>query len=216
VSASLTALLCIGAGVLFIILAVRGLSHPRTRSRGNQFGVAGTVIVAIATTFVPAPAEARSLTQAEQASLTEVVHAFDAAMRSANYVGIMQVVPSRVLEHIAGKAGVDVEHLTKAIAQQMAEVFAQVKIDSFGIDLAAAEHRELTNRTPYVLIPTEVVMTAGGQKTAFRSHTLAILDDGAWYLLRVSDAAQLEIMRQVYPEFVDIEFPRGSMEALSE
>jgi NAD(P) transhydrogenase subunit beta len=47
---SLTAFAYLAAAVLFI-LALRGLSHPTTSRRGNQFGMAGMVI-AIAATFL--------------------------------------------------------------------------------------------------------------------------------------------------------------------
>ena len=52
-SANLTAFLYLVSGVLFI-LALRGLSHPETSRRGNQFGMAGMAI-AIATTLVGHP-----------------------------------------------------------------------------------------------------------------------------------------------------------------
>ena len=47
-SASLTSLLYLVAGVLFI-LALRGLSHPTTSQRGNQMGMAGMAIAVVAT-----------------------------------------------------------------------------------------------------------------------------------------------------------------------
>ncbi len=47
-SASLTSLLYLVAGVLFI-LALRGLSHPETSRRGNQFGMIGMGLAVLAT-----------------------------------------------------------------------------------------------------------------------------------------------------------------------
>ena len=52
-SDSLTAFLYLVAGVLFI-LALRGLSHPETSRRGNQFGMVGMAI-AVLTTLLGAP-----------------------------------------------------------------------------------------------------------------------------------------------------------------
>ncbi len=54
-SASLTAFLYLVAGVLFI-LALRGLSHPETSRRGNQFGMAGMAIAVLTTLFGSPPA----------------------------------------------------------------------------------------------------------------------------------------------------------------
>jgi len=53
-SANLTALLYLVAGVLFI-LALRGLSSPESSRRGNYFGIAGMAIAIITTLFVAAP-----------------------------------------------------------------------------------------------------------------------------------------------------------------
>jgi hypothetical protein len=178
------------------------------------FAVFGTLAVLLL--LGPSRTEARSLTETETASLAATVDAFDAAMKSNDLTAVIGTIPPRVLEHIASGAGVGVDELRGLLIKQMEEVLAQATIDSFGMDLAKAEHRELADGTPFALIPTETVMTIDGSKTAMRSHTLALLDEGAWYLVRVSDAKQLEILRRVYPEYVGVEFPRGSMEALSQ
>ena len=51
---SVTAFLYLVAGVLFI-LALRGLSHPVTSRRGNQFGMAGMAIAMLTTLFASPP-----------------------------------------------------------------------------------------------------------------------------------------------------------------
>ena len=53
-SPSVTALLYLIAGVLFI-LALRGLSHPETSRRGNQLGMAGMTIAVLTTLFGSPP-----------------------------------------------------------------------------------------------------------------------------------------------------------------
>ena len=51
---NVAALLYLASGVLFI-LALRGLSHPETSRRGNQFGMAGMAIAIITTLFLAGP-----------------------------------------------------------------------------------------------------------------------------------------------------------------
>jgi NAD(P) transhydrogenase subunit beta len=58
-SASLTAFLYLVAGVLFI-LALRGLSHPETSRRGNQFGMAGMAVAVLTTLFGAPPSDVLS------------------------------------------------------------------------------------------------------------------------------------------------------------
>jgi NAD(P) transhydrogenase subunit beta len=56
-SASVTAFLYLVAGILFI-LALRGLSHPVTSRRGNQFGMIGMAIAVLTTLFGSPPDDA--------------------------------------------------------------------------------------------------------------------------------------------------------------
>ena len=191
--------------------------------------IPGVTLRAIASALVPfvcaltmfalvgaGTADARDLTEAESASLAQTVSSFDAAMRANDYAGIVKIMPPRILEHIAKGAGVEVDVLRKIVIEQMANALAAVKLVSFGMDLAKAEHRELADGTPYVLIPTEVVMDAGDGKTVARAHTLALIDADVWYLIRITDQQQLTILRQVYPEYAGVEFPSGTTEALKE
>ena len=84
-------------------------------------------------------------------------------------------------------------------------------------DMARAEHGQVADGTPYLLIPTETVMTTGGEgKTLMRSATLALLDDGAWYLVRGSDAQQVASLREAYPEYEAVAFPDATMELVKE
>jgi len=56
-SANIVALLYLVAGILFI-LALRGLSHPETSRRGNQYGMLGMAIAVVTTLFVARPDDA--------------------------------------------------------------------------------------------------------------------------------------------------------------
>jgi hypothetical protein len=179
-------------------------------------GTRKLLIAAFLLLFAAAPVMARQVSEAEANSLAATVASFDAAMHASDYETVANTIPPRVLEHIAKAAGVDVAVLRVIVVEQMKAALAEVKLLSFGMDLAAAEHRELPNGEPFVLIPTETVMDAGeGGKVRATSQTLALLDGGAWYLLRVADAQQVEIMRQVYPEFANVEFPTGSTEVVN-
>jgi hypothetical protein len=173
------------------------------------------VFVAAFALLLASGALARPLTEAESGSLVATVEAFNAAMRAKDYEAIVKTIPPRVLAHIAKSVGAEVEALRKIVIEEMKKTLVAVKIESFGMDLSKAEHRELPGGEPYVLVPTQTVMDPGeGGKMKAKSHTLALLDGGVWYLLRVNDPQQVAIMRQVYPEFVGVEFPSGSLEAL--
>ncbi len=161
------------------------------------------------------PASARSLSGAETTSLAETVARFDAAMKANDFAAVSRTIPPKILQHIAAKAGISVDDLRDVVVQQMSQTLNDVKLVSFGMDLDKAIPKELPDGTPFLLIPTETVIdVGGGEKTAVRSHTLALLDGAEWFLLRVSDEAQVAILKQVYPGFAGETFPGGTSEAV--
>ncbi len=176
--------------------------------------------LAVAAAFAAAsgaPADARSLDDKEKAALTATVTEFDAAMRKNDYERIVDTVPPKVINSISAKAGLDPAKLRTTMVGLMKTLTEQVKIESFGMDIAKADYKELKSGAPYALIPTETVIAAGDKgRIQQKSHTLALLDEGKWYLVRVSDMQQLMIVREVYPEFTGVEFPQGSMEVLKQ
>lgn len=186
------------------------MRSAKSSRRGWSWRYAALIVACLAV----GEAAARDLSGAERDALAQKVQSFDAAMRASDYDEVTRIIPPRVIAAIAESAGVGVKDLRKIIVDQMSATFASVKIVSFGMDLGKAEFRGLADGTPYVLVPTETVVEADGAKTAVRSFSLALIDGGEWYLLRVDDPQQLAILRRVYPGFANVEFPQGSMEAV--
>jgi hypothetical protein len=58
-------------------------------------------------------------------------------------------------------------------------------------------------------------MDAGTGKIRQTGETLGLLENGAWYLLRV-DEAQVTLLKQVYPGLASVQFNYGTMEAVEE
>jgi hypothetical protein len=178
-------------------------------------GIARLIVVALALVFASGIVAARSLTDAERSGLADTVATFDASMHGADYAAVSKTIPPKVLAYIAGKGGIDVDKLREIMIEQMTKALAEVKLEAFSMDLANADYRELPTGEPYVLIPTETIMDAGDKgRFKAKAQTLALIDEGKWYLLRVNEDKQVEIMRQVYPQFVGVEFDSGSVEAL--
>jgi hypothetical protein len=171
-------------------------------------------VLAAALLGLAVPAFARDLTEAENLVLAEAVAHFDAAMGANDMATIIETVPPRVLASIAEQHAIEIDALRQAIVEQAELAMSAVTIVSFGMDLDAAEHEELADGTPYVLIPTETVLDAGQGKMRVRTKTLALLDEEDWYLLRVDDEQQLTILQTVYPDFAGVAFAPGTMEAV--
>src|SRR5690606_34122935 len=118
----------------------------------------------------------------------QTVAAFDKAMRDEDYDKVADTIPPRVMEFIAKQAGLEVDALRTVVVQQMEAALAAVDLEEFGMDMDALKQAELADGEPYALIPTETVMNseATGRMRA-KSETLALLDEGQWYLVRVND-----------------------------
>lgn len=158
--------------------------------------------------------KARELTPQEATGLAAEVEDFGSAMESGDLETVSATIPPRVLDHIARSAGVDTDILRSIIIEQMEDVFAENPLEGFAMDAGNAIHRELADGAPYALVPTETDVEVDGRTMRMRSHTLALMDQGEWYLLRVSEAQQIAILRQVYPEFAEVEFPESTVEVL--
>lgn len=165
---------------------------------------------------ITSPADAVQLSQS--LALQARVMSFDAAMRTNDMTTIMGVVPPKVLDAIAAQYGVAPADLVAALQVQLDEAMKSVKLVSFGMDIEKVEYFRLPDDTLFAYLPTETVMDLGaaGGKIRATSTTLGLLDGETWYLVRVEDAQQVALLKQVYPAFADVTFPTGSMEQLAE
>jgi len=158
------------------------------------------------------PVFAREFSDAERSALKDQIFRFEAALKSNDFDAVGKTVPPKILASIASGAGVSVETLRDALKTQMQMTLASVKLVEFAMDTDAARFEQTTDGTPYALIPTRTLLETDGQKIEAKSDTLALVDEGNWYLLRVTDQQQVAILRKVYPAFASVQFPEGSVE----
>jgi hypothetical protein len=83
------------------------------------------------------------------------------------------------------------------------------------MSLDSAEFLTTPTGRVYGLIPTQtVVQTPGGTQLQSNNQTLTLEDGGIWYLIRIDDAQQIELMRELYPDFKDVSFPKGTSKVI--
>lgn len=185
--------------------------HLTLRLAPLRAALAALAVLAV----VAAPCQARDVESKEKAALETTIADFDAAMRDSKYDRVVAAIPPKVIANLAKKGGLEPEAMKTMVVSMMQAMMTDVKIEAFGMDVPKTEYKSLANGTPYALIPTRTVVAAkAAGRFEQKSHTLALIDDGKWYLVRVSEVAQLAIVKEVYPEFAGVEFPRGSMEVL--
>jgi hypothetical protein len=159
------------------------------------------------------PLLAQELAPEASARIEERIAAFDDVMIRMDMAATFDFVPPKLKKKIAESFGIPVEDLKSAMASALDEAMKTVKFESFGMDFAAATISTTTDGSrTYALIPTETLMSVeGAGKIRATSQTLAMDEGGEWYLVRVDDASQTTILKQVYPEFADVDFPLGQM-----
>jgi hypothetical protein len=156
-------------------------------------------------------AVAREFTPEEKADLQAQIMRFETALKQGDFAVVAESVPPKVLQHIASKAGVDMATLRSAMQVQMQIALASVKFLDFEMDVDKAAYKQAPDGTPYVLVPSRSLMETKGQKIEAKTATLALIDGGKWYLVRIDDAQQINIVREVYPSLATVEFPTGTM-----
>lgn len=176
------------------------------------------IIAALLTGLVMSSAAgARDLTDAETATLGAAVEMYDKAMEGKDVPILVKAIPPRIIKQMAEHDKASEDDIRKALGDLIGQTLEALPVHSFTMDMAKAEHGHLADGTPYLLIPTETVMTTGGEgKTRMRTATLALLDDGVWYLVRGSDAQQVASLREAYPEYEAVAFPDATMELVKE
>lgn len=179
-------------------------------------GVIRNAVLALALLAALAtPAAARSFTDVEKQGLADAVQKFDAAMKASDYGTVIDAsISPKLMAAMATTYKVPAEQLKTLVIQQMQQTMQTVKIDSYSMDVTKADYEEAADGTPYALIPSDVVMEIDSKKTKSSGSTLAIIDDGSWYLLNVGQREQVGMLKSVYPSFADITFPEAKMEAV--
>lgn len=147
----------------------------------------------------------------DRAAVEARIAELDAVVSTGDIAGAVEVVPPRMLRQIASNAGVSENQLLDMIRQQSASISAGMEIESFDIDLDGAPPQLTPNgRREYLLLPTTSVIAMGGQTVRSTTSTLALEDDGEWYLIRVDNPQQADLITEIWPEFEGVDFPTGT------
>ncbi|WP_299412503.1 hypothetical protein [uncultured Sulfitobacter sp.] len=173
-----------------------------------------TLLIA-ATLFVAACAAPYNLPSQDRADIAQRIASFERAFVRGNTTEIINVVPPRMITAIAARGGVSERVLRREMAKLTREATAKIKVVSFGMALDQAKFLTTPSGRPYGLIPTQtVVQTPNGTKLQSNNSTLTLEDGGKWYLIRIDDAQQIDLMREVYPDFKGVSFPKGTTKVI--
>lgn len=174
------------------------------------------LLVAACLGLASGPAFAQAIDASDRAEVQARVEQFAAVMTAKNYVAVYEISMAPGLRaEFRKRYGVTDDQIRDAVVAGTAQAFEAVTLVDYTMDVAGASAAVTPNgQRGYLLIPTRTLMdVTGSGRVESRNNTLAIEDEGQWYLLRVDDASQVEFLRAAYPEFVGVDFPMGTAEA---
>jgi hypothetical protein len=160
------------------------------------------------------PALAQEVTARDREQVEARIDILEQALAGGDFAASLDVTPPALRAALARRFGITEAEMRAAMAEAMAPMMADLTFVSYDMDVpgAAVRTTPVGGRT-YLMIPTTTVMDVkDAGRLRVRTETLAIEEAGDWYLIRVQEAAQVAILREVYPEVADVEFPQGVTE----
>ena len=172
------------------------------------------VLIAASLVFAAAaPALAQDVSAEDRATVVARFETLHDKVVGGDMSAAMDMLPPGVIDAMAARYGVTPEQAREAAREVAAQVMSDVEVLEYRIDMDGADVR----RTPdgartYLMVPLHMTMRMQGMTVKATSPTLAFEVDGVWYMMNVEEAEQAAVLREVYPEFEGVEFPKGTME----
>ncbi|HYD27479.1 hypothetical protein [Brevundimonas sp.] len=176
----------------------------------------GAVVAAMITALLllGSPALAQEVTARDREQIEARIDILEQALSGGDFAASLDVTPPALRAALARRFGITEAEMRTLMAEALAPMMADLTFVSYATDVPAAEIRTTpAGGRVYLLIPTTTVMDVrDAGRLRVRTDTLAIEEAGDWYLVRVQEEAQVSMLREVYPEFADVQFPAGVTE----
>jgi hypothetical protein len=172
--------------------------------------------LAISLTLALSPAFADPVSPDVAAAVQGRIDSFNSMVASGDLVGTIDFTPPTLLSHMASAYGTTPKAMRSQMKDALQATQGTVTFDSFAMNLAAADQATTPDGSrTYVMVPTEAVLSVtGGSKVKSASQTLALEEDGQWYLISITDANLVAMIQGAYPEFAGVPLPAGTITAM--
>ena len=160
---------------------------------------------------------ARDLTPEESAALTAKVAAHESLLHAKDAGGVIDDFPPGVLSFIAKMTSMEEPAARQQGIDTMMAAAEGASFDAYDIDLDnASEVYALEDGTEYVLLPTTMIELPGDGTKVKDEVTIAVLVDGAWYLIGFDNPDEAQLLIAAVPAFADPNFLANFNAALAE
>jgi hypothetical protein len=169
------------------------------------------VLAAVLSLAVVSSAWARPLTEEEAKTLDKALTRYLQAISGRDAEAMIRAIPPRVLNVVAGTAGIESGALVRTLTEQTADLIKDARFRDVTADQSAldANDAQLSDGSPvtWVVVPTSFVVRQNGASTRNDIAVLALFEAGAWYFLRIDGPQQKQIAALAYPFLAEAPIP---------
>ena len=129
------------------------------------------------------------------------------SIKAKQIAPIMALMPPQIFVVIGERFDMDAATLKTHMIQAADDTFKDIATAKFSYryDLGKAKVYQSTTGREYVIFPTTFTM----DDITINSHVVAIQDKvdnvNKWYIVRIESPAQIEFIKQAYPDITDIQ-----------
>jgi hypothetical protein len=163
------------------------------------------------------PAKAQdSNAMVDSVAVEAAVYAFSNAFKSLEYEAIVAAIPPTLLKAIAEPNGFSVAEMRTKLIEVLPTVMEGVTFVDLQMDVANATYGRSPKGLAYAMIPTWVITDSDEGRVRGTSITLAVEEDGAWYLIRIASEVEINQVRAAFPDLDHLKFPLGTLEFIEQ
>lgn len=128
---------------------------------------------------------------------------FETVLQSDQISKTFDYTPPKLLNKLLSSRGVTREQLNNQIDTVWKQTLNTVEIQGFNLDHVSNPVDFLESGRPYKIIPTSSSMKVkfNGSEILSVSETLAFVEAGEWYFVRLDEPSLVAMFREAYPEF---------------
>lgn len=160
------------------------------------------------------PAAARPLSEDEAASLASALTGYGRATEAKNAEKLVATIPPRVVNVVAGTAGIEAAKIQETLVEQTKAVLKTSTISNFvtapgpfeANDAALADGTAVV----WVVVPAQFDAKSDGKSSRNNQPLLAIREGESWFFSRIDGPQQQQIVALAYPFMAEAKLPAAT------
>lgn len=156
----------------------------------------------VATFAVMLSVSANAYDKKDEAKIKQKVNQVITGVKQKNTDMILDTMPQKLFGFLAKKAKMTPQKAKEMMKKMTDRGMQDLPVDKMKYEVIYSKARinkSSTNRE-YVIFPTKTVFDMDSQLIKSTGNLVAIEDDNNWYIMRIENAQQTDILKQIYPD----------------